>query len=400
MKGYNNGENPFVAAQRFLNENELPQSYLSQISDWILQQTGNKSQPTLDMSNVTSNSTLNMQQNNQNNQNNHNLHNLQSKIIQKSQFIDKIINYTIFDEISNNFHTKVILKINEFNNLIDNKLLKLTENEINNDLNSLIKILCNISYYHSTKIINNHLLIFNKLLLWNNNQLFICFDILRLLILHPEGNEILINNNILLQNILQKILLIFNNSNNNNINNNNLENEIPNALLLTIIRFIVNLFRFDNSRNKLLLNNNNNNNNNNFINELLLLLNNNYINYNNKLIKYGINSLIINISVFYNNNNINNNNNSLFNNNLLLLIQTILQKEREFNEILVNIVLSLGTLINNNNELQSFVYSMNFNEILLEILEIFKTNNNNNNNNNNNINTIRNIELILQMIQP
>jgi phospholipase A-2-activating protein len=34
--GYNNGENPFVAAQRFINQNELGQNYLQEIADWII----------------------------------------------------------------------------------------------------------------------------------------------------------------------------------------------------------------------------------------------------------------------------------------------------------------------------------------------------------------------------
>ena len=38
--GYNNGENPFVAAQRFIDKNELPQSYHSEIADYITKRAG------------------------------------------------------------------------------------------------------------------------------------------------------------------------------------------------------------------------------------------------------------------------------------------------------------------------------------------------------------------------
>lgn len=38
--GYNNGENPFVAAQRFLDKNQLPQSYLGQIVDYVTKRAG------------------------------------------------------------------------------------------------------------------------------------------------------------------------------------------------------------------------------------------------------------------------------------------------------------------------------------------------------------------------
>jgi len=44
--GYNNGENPFVAAQRFIDANMLPQHHLPEIADYIQQRAGN-SNPTL-----------------------------------------------------------------------------------------------------------------------------------------------------------------------------------------------------------------------------------------------------------------------------------------------------------------------------------------------------------------
>lgn len=34
--GYNDGENPFVAAQRFIEQNQLGQHYLGEIADWIM----------------------------------------------------------------------------------------------------------------------------------------------------------------------------------------------------------------------------------------------------------------------------------------------------------------------------------------------------------------------------
>ncbi len=41
--GYNNGENPFVAAQRFIDAHVLPQYHLTQIADYIQQRLGNSS---------------------------------------------------------------------------------------------------------------------------------------------------------------------------------------------------------------------------------------------------------------------------------------------------------------------------------------------------------------------
>lgn len=44
--GYNNGENPFVAAQRFIDSHVLPQHHLSEIADYIQQRVGTQT-PTL-----------------------------------------------------------------------------------------------------------------------------------------------------------------------------------------------------------------------------------------------------------------------------------------------------------------------------------------------------------------
>merc|ERR1719223_617861 len=44
--GHNNGENPFMAAQRFINDNNLDMSYTSQIADWITARSGQEA-PTL-----------------------------------------------------------------------------------------------------------------------------------------------------------------------------------------------------------------------------------------------------------------------------------------------------------------------------------------------------------------
>lgn len=44
--GYNIGQNPFVAAQNFIDKNELPQTYLAEIADYITKRSG-ETPPTL-----------------------------------------------------------------------------------------------------------------------------------------------------------------------------------------------------------------------------------------------------------------------------------------------------------------------------------------------------------------
>eukprot|EP01037_Dinobryon_pediforme_P038587 gene38587-46697_t len=84
--GYNNGENPFVAAQRFINQNELPQNYLQQIADWILQTPQLGETPTAAAA---------------------------AAVAKKAQFSFKASGYLQFDEIPQK--DKFLAKIAEFN---------------------------------------------------------------------------------------------------------------------------------------------------------------------------------------------------------------------------------------------------------------------------------------------
>lgn len=47
--GYNDGENTFVAAQKFIDDNELSQGYLGQIADYIKERCGTKNPNVIDM---------------------------------------------------------------------------------------------------------------------------------------------------------------------------------------------------------------------------------------------------------------------------------------------------------------------------------------------------------------
>jgi phospholipase A-2-activating protein len=47
--GYNNGDNPFVAAQKFIDDNELSQTYLGQIADYIQERCGKAKNNVIDM---------------------------------------------------------------------------------------------------------------------------------------------------------------------------------------------------------------------------------------------------------------------------------------------------------------------------------------------------------------
>jgi hypothetical protein len=106
--GYNNGENPFVAAQRFIDQNSMEQHYLSQIADWIIARTGqsNSSAPTFDLSSssastatATASTTAGKYEN---------------KPKKTYQYIP-VQNCLFYDEVISNLVDKVFPKLEEFN---------------------------------------------------------------------------------------------------------------------------------------------------------------------------------------------------------------------------------------------------------------------------------------------
>lgn len=216
--GFNNGENPFTAAQRFIDQNGLNNSYLSQIADWISKEA--KSSPTFDMSeSVAAASTSTA-----------------SVAPSGPQLSRKATVFITFDDITSGFKGKALGKIEEFNQ--PEASLVAAEVGI---IEGLIKILVETSYYHSSKVLEGHLKPLVTVLSWETAKAFPAFDLLRLLALHPSGSTVLAASPVLLLSLETAVRNSFLGPEQASV-----------ATLLTSVRFFANCYRHETLRNALL----------------------------------------------------------------------------------------------------------------------------------------------------
>jgi hypothetical protein len=198
--GYNNAENPFVAAQRFINENTLEQHYLAEIADWILARSGGGG-------------NQNTKRNQQRQQQHHQQPSQEEPFPMGSEpmvvdstpqhpkqiFTHVVHSLAIFNDLPN--ISKLMTKLKEINESIQGiaPSLKITDHEMVL-LENLLTTIENKSYYHSSVIKPEEYLavmaIFNR---WFDNaslknHLFILYDILRLIMIHPHAFELMKTN--------------------------------------------------------------------------------------------------------------------------------------------------------------------------------------------------------------
>ena len=218
--GYDNGEAPYDAAQRFIDINGLPQYYIKQIAEWISSNASNKSTPTFDMS-TEGNDDNTLSRGN-------------SSTVIYDNFPAKAV--IVFDDLPKDFKSKLINKISDFNSQTSNTYCPANDVLI---IGNLVSILEETSRYHASNI-NSSLLsplfaiVESAISITNDksfSNLFPVFDILRVVAIHPDGAKSL-SKHPKLPNLLDNIVAIFSHSNNLNT-----------ATALTMIRFIANMFR-------------------------------------------------------------------------------------------------------------------------------------------------------------
>ena len=221
---YNRSDNPYDVADKWLLKENLPLSFREQIVQFILQNTGQNNttfdasfrdpftgshayvpgQPSR-MSDISAKPTF--------------------KHIPKKGML--VFDAAQFDGI--------LKKITEFNNALqsdqEKQNLSLTELNVSR-LGAIVKILKDTSHYHSSKFADSDIaLLLNLLRSWPIAMIFPVIDIVRMLVLHPDGAVLLhkhfeAENDILMQGI-KKVTV---------------NPTIP-ANLLTSIRVVTNLFR-------------------------------------------------------------------------------------------------------------------------------------------------------------
>ena len=176
--GYNNGENPFVAAQRFIDQNGLQQSYLQEIADWIIQRTGQQT-PTFDLSAPKANAGVQP------------LVGLPSNTSANASANRRLpfrIMY-FFSDVPNGLQSKLVSKLQDLNSTAP-PAQALTSNEFDCVV-TLAATLENTSRYHASEISSIEVAAAVKMLHWSPNNLAIPFDLMRMLASHPHGAETL-----------------------------------------------------------------------------------------------------------------------------------------------------------------------------------------------------------------
>lgn len=160
--GYNDTENPFEAAQRFINMHSLNQSYLSQIADFIAARSG-RSAPTFDMSS-------------------------QALAAPTPAFAHiPVRTFCYFEAVPANLETKFLDKVVEFNSGEPNAL---SDIHVTN-LKSLLATLADTSHYHSSRIRSVEVEPVFVMITWSVERQFPVFDLARMILAHEGGTQAL-----------------------------------------------------------------------------------------------------------------------------------------------------------------------------------------------------------------
>jgi phospholipase A-2-activating protein len=171
--GYNDGENPFVTAQAFIDEHALDQGYLAQIADYIRQRAG-ETGPTLGAGGgggapVPPSAPA---------------------FAGGTPAFDHLPmrGYKIFDAgVDKNGLGKVLSKIREFNDDVPTDQ-KLVPSEANDLLNTLSTTLSVTNRYHASTISDAELAIIHKMITrWDAKHAFPALDLARATALHPDA---------------------------------------------------------------------------------------------------------------------------------------------------------------------------------------------------------------------
>ncbi|KAE9620403.1 putative transcription factor WD40-like family [Lupinus albus] len=221
---YNRSDNPYDVADKWLLKESLPLSFREQIVQFILQNTGQKD--------ITFDSSFRDPYTGSN-----------AYIPGQSSKVSDVSAKPTFKHIPKKgmlvFDAAqfdgILKKITEFNNALlsdqETQNLSLTEPDVSR-LGSIVKTLKDTSYYHSSKFADSDIaLLLNLLQSWPLKMIFPVIDILRMIVLHPDGATNLhkyfeAKNDILME-VIKKVTV---------------NPTIP-ANLLTSIRTITNLFK-------------------------------------------------------------------------------------------------------------------------------------------------------------
>ncbi len=180
--GYNNGENPFVVAQKFIDDYQLDQGYLAQIADYIRNRVGEPAAPTLGMAGAASGAAtvssgpapvpMDVTSN------------PQSAAPTYSHLPMK--GFKAFETGADmKVLAKVSAKIREFNTCLNSNL---SQDEVTSVLDQLCETIASTNRYHATTMSDHELMIVLKMIEhWSLEHIFPSIDLARLIALHPNA---------------------------------------------------------------------------------------------------------------------------------------------------------------------------------------------------------------------
>jgi len=175
--GYNDGENPFIAARRFIDQNEIGNNFLQQVADWILDRSGRSQVPTL--GGAAGQSSLVGQSG---------ASSAPPPLPAASQrFTYSLAAFVATSDMPN--IDKLLAKIQEFNGEAGANKVSLGEIHA---VESLLVTLKDSSRYHVSTVSDAEAAVVIKMLAtWEPEKLFPVFDVARLAALHPSGSALL-----------------------------------------------------------------------------------------------------------------------------------------------------------------------------------------------------------------
>lgn len=182
--GYNNGENPFVVAQKFIDDYELDQGYLAQIADYIRSRVGEE------------NVTLGMGEGGPTAANSGaEVHSgptpMDIQTPPKPTYRHlPMRGYKSFETGADaKSFAKILSKLKEFNTTIDSDK-QLPETDVTKVLRGLADTLSTTNRYHATKIADDELNVLKRMLTeWDCDKCFPALDLGRSTVLHPDGGR-------------------------------------------------------------------------------------------------------------------------------------------------------------------------------------------------------------------
>lgn len=306
--GYNNGENQFVAAQRFIDAYMLPQHHLNDIANYIQQRVGNQT-PTLGTeegttvaANSSSSSGVPM-------------------ITYEHLPMPACKSFELSVKSATTTLEKMKKKIEEHGLLSDSQLVTLS---------NLMDTLGSTNRYHSSKIELDELkLISDMLETFPQNQAFPALDLARLTVAHPDGAS---SSNVTYWNgMICKVLSLC-------ADTSDLDGPAATAIPMLSLRFFVNAFRGGPGSLQAITSQL----------EAILRCNEKFIASKNKSIRLSVATLLFNVAFYiYSNKDAASSLSSVIivGSNVVLQVDKILQTKVYETEALIRSLVALGTVV-------------------------------------------------------